>query len=289
LRRHLLFSLLGLAWLLVVSVAHASPKVDRDAARQFAEGTRAFKAGDYRRAGESFEAAYATKPHHAPLWNGARSWHRAGELVHAANLYEQYLREAPPDAPDRDNATAALREVSQRTGRVELHAASGVRRPRIDGKEVVEPVLHVAPGEHVAEGDSDAGPLRKTFDVGAGARVSVTLTPAPAAVSEVPPRPPPPAAPEPSSGLPPVVVLAGGVLTVAGGALTAWSGLDTVSQRDAFLGDPTQSRLDDAFSSQTRTNVLLGTTIGVAAITGVIAIFFTDWRGPQPTPRVGAR
>ncbi|MCA9585633.1 MAG: hypothetical protein KC657_09765 [Myxococcales bacterium] len=282
-------SLLGLAWLVVASGAAASPKVDRDAARQFAEGTRAFKAGDYRRAGESFEAAYATKPHHAPLWNGARSWHRAGELVHAANLYEQYLREAPADAPDRDNATAALREVSQRTGRVELHAATGVRRPRIDGTEVRVPVLHVAPGEHVAEGDTDGAPLRKTFDVEAGARVSVTLSPAPPALAEVPPLRPLPAPPEPSSGLPPIVVLAGGVLTVAGGALTVWSGLDTVSQRDAFLGDPTQSRLDDAFSSQTRTNVLLGTTLGVAALTGVVAIFFTDWRGAQATSRVGAR
>ena len=47
---------------------------DRSAARFFAEGQKAFSAGDYPRAGEQFEAAYKERPHHAPLWNAARSW-----------------------------------------------------------------------------------------------------------------------------------------------------------------------------------------------------------------------
>ena len=44
----------------------------RTAAKEFAAGERAFSAGDYRRAAESFEAAYRASPHHAPLWNAAR-------------------------------------------------------------------------------------------------------------------------------------------------------------------------------------------------------------------------
>src|SRR5262249_30884250 len=70
----------------------------REAARKFGDATRAFDAGDYRRAGEGFEAAYQLAPHEDPLWNGARAWHLAGDLARAANLYARYLREAPPNA-----------------------------------------------------------------------------------------------------------------------------------------------------------------------------------------------
>jgi hypothetical protein len=244
------------------------------AAREFAEGQRAFVARDYTHAGESFEAAYRDQPHYAPLWNAARSWHRAGEIVRAANLYARYLREAPPDAPDRDQATAALREVSARTARVEIHTASEVTKARVDGT-LVDGALYVAPGEHVAAGDSPSGVVEKSFRADAGQTVSVTLTPAPKAPP--PPRPAPTV--EPPSGLSPVVAVVGGVLAVLGTGLTIASGLDTVAKKHDFLGDTTQSRLDDAYASQTRTNIVLGTTIGVAAVTGVIAIFFTDWRG----------
>jgi hypothetical protein len=75
------------------------------------------------------------------------------------------------------------------------------------------------------------------------------------------------------------VPLIGGALTAVAGGFTIASGLDTVSKRDAFLGDKTQDRLDTAFSSQSRTNVLLGTTIGLGVVTGVIAVFFTEWSG----------
>ena len=67
----------------------------RAAAKEFAAGERAFSAGDYRRAAESFEAAYRASPHHAPLWNAARSCLRSGQDVRAANLLERYLRIAP--------------------------------------------------------------------------------------------------------------------------------------------------------------------------------------------------
>jgi hypothetical protein len=83
------------------------------------------------------------------------------------------------------------------------------------------------------------------------------------------------------------VTIIGGVLTAAAGGLTIVSGLDTKKKRDAFPDDRTQENLDQAFASQTRTNVLLGTTIGLGVITGVIALFFTDWDGPK-SARVGA-
>lgn len=292
----------ALALLLAVSMA-LSPRVafavddaERNAARQFVEGQRAFSSKEYRRAAELFEGAYRDKPHYAALWNAARSWHRAGEDVRAANLYAHYLRDAPADAPDRDQANAALRELTARTGRVELRG-DRVSRLRIDGVETDAAITYVTPGDHVAEGDGEDGIVRKPLRVQAGELVTVRLAPAPPAAS--PPEDPSPDPPSPpdepsrpaSGGLSPVFTVAGAVLTAAGAGLTIASGLDTVSKRDAFLVDRTQARLDDAFASQTRTNVFLGVTVGLALATGVIAVFFTDWKGSDTAKqgRLGPR
>jgi len=261
-----------------------SDRADRTAARHFADGQKAFAAGDYPHAGDEFEAAYRDKPHHAPLWNAARSWQRAGEEVRAATLFARYLREAPADAPDRDQANAALRTLTARLGRIEPHAA-GVDKLRLDGKLVEAPVVYVAPGEHVAEGDDRGARVRKVVTVRAGEQVSVTVAPEAKPTPAIgPPRGE--AAIEPArKPLSPLVPAIGGALTAVVGGFTIASGLDTVSKRDAFLDDKTQDRLDTAFSSQSRTNVLLGTTIGLGVITGVIAVFFTDWSGPTTPSR----
>lgn len=266
---------------------------DRTAARHFADGQKAFTAGDYAHAGDEFEAAYRDKPHHAPLWNAARSWQRAGEDVRAANLYARYLREAPPDAPDRDQATTALRGLTGRMGRIEPHA-SGVDKLRLDGKPVDAPVVYVAPGEHVAEADDHGKTVRKVVTVRAGEQTSVTLAP----VRETAPAEPlvgPPRDVRDDGGalvgsrrpLPPVVVVVGVVLTAVAGGVTVASGLDTISKRNAFPSEPTQARLDAAFASQTRTNVLIVTTVGLGVVTAVLAAFFTDWSGGAPSREVG--
>jgi hypothetical protein len=293
----------ALAILLAIAIAtmpRATFAADDDdaqrAAQKFVEGQRAFTAGDYRRAAEAFEGAYREKPHYAALWNAARSWHRAGEEVRAANRYADYLRDAPPDAPDRDQANASLRELTTVTARIELRGTGGVTRLRLDGQEIDSEMVFVAPGEHVAEADDeDGGPVRKLVRVEAGQLISVTLSPDADAVTADPSSPDDrDQAPDGrrsvdlGEGLPPAVAIAGGVLTLVGVGVTVVAGLDTVSKRDAFLEDRTQARLDDAFASQTRTNVLLATTLTVAVVTGVIAVFFTDWKGSE-TKAAGVR
>ncbi len=279
--------------LLVPGLARAAPvsgpEADRTAARHFADGQKAFTAGDYAHAADEFEAAYRDKPHHAPLWNAARSWQRAGEDIRAANLYARYLREAPPDAPDRDQATVALRALTAKVGRIEPHVA-GVDKLKLDGKLVDAPVIYVAPGEHVAEADDNGESVRKVVRVAAGEVVSVTLAPP---LKVAPPIGPPKgdvvAPPESRRPLPPIVPIAGLVLTAAAGGFAIWSGLDTTTKRDTFLDDKSsQANLDAAFASQTRTNVLIGTTAGLAVITAVIAVFFTDWGGRPERVRARA-
>jgi hypothetical protein len=262
---------------------------DKAAAREFREGERAYAAGDFRHAAESFENAYAQKPHHAPLWNAARSWDRAGNPVRAANLLEKYLREAPPSARDRDQATQSLADLNKRLARLELRAPE-LQDLKVDGTPAGETLVYVTPGDHVVTAESKVPPgssniVRKTITVRAGELVSVTLTPPGesakptqsalvAAKSHGRPTP-----------LPLGVFIGAGALTLISSGLMIASGLDTISRKEEFLATPTQERLDAAFTSQTRTNVLIVSSAVLGAATVVIALL-TRFSGTDETTAV---
>jgi hypothetical protein len=289
--RRLLFALVTgcvtvTALLLVPPAAAAAPRPtpsadDRKAARQaFIDGQSSFKKGDYRHAAESFETAYKRAPHPDALWNAARSWFRAGEKTRAANLYAQYLQDAPPLARDRNSATDALRKLSPELGRLEIHATD-VTDIRVDNEPLVGTSVYVNPGTHVIQGRHDDRVVSRSQDVAAGATVSVALVaPPPERLNPTPPPSPPPLAPPPpppSRGLSPLVLLVGGGLTAGAGAVLIWSGVDTVNQKKLFDAAPTQGKLDAGRSKQTRTNVMIGVTAGLATLTAATAIFLVDW------------
>lgn len=263
-------------------VAAAGADDRRQAAKDFADGDRAFKDGDYRQAAESYERAYARVPHHSALWNAARSWHRAGELARAANLYARYLREAPPGARDRNSAQRAMNELSGRLARIEVHATD-VADVQVDGQPVAGPSVFVTPGAHVVSGRAaDGRAVRQSQSVEAGDVVSVALVPSPAPGA---PAPPPPPAPTPerraSRGWSPIVVYFGGAVALALAGITVWSGIDTLQQKDAFDKTPTQNNLDVGRQKETRTNVLIAASAGVAALTAVTALVLVDWHGTR--------
>jgi hypothetical protein len=265
---------------LVAALGSSSAFADEDpkkAARAFREGQKAYAAGDFRRAAQSFEDAFLAKPHHDAMWNAARSWQKAGEPARAANDYAHYLDIAPAKAMDRDSATAALNDLTTKLGRVEVQKA-GATNIRFDGSAIGAMVVYVAPGEHVAEAESTAGPVRKVFTVDAGGSVSVTLTSPPKPDPIKPPVEPKPEPPQ--KPLKPWVVYVGGGLTVVAAGITTWQGLDTMSKKDDFQKSPTQGKLDDTKDAQLRTNVALGGAVGFALITGALAVFLVDWQGP---------
>src|SRR3984885_7057366 len=112
------------------------------AAREFAEAQRAFGAGDYKLAAEQFEAAYKHKPHHASLWNAARARQRMGEIARAANLYARYLREAPPNARDRNTAQSSLQKIAPRLGQFEITSV-GFEDVQVDREPIMDRVVYV--------------------------------------------------------------------------------------------------------------------------------------------------
>lgn len=259
----------------------------KQASQAFADAERAFKEGDYKAAGEAYERAYAVLPHYAALWNAARSWQRAGDLAHAANLYTRYLAEAPPHARDRNNAIKALNDLSTKLGHLEVHAQD-MTGLKVDGTPITGTDVFVTPGAHVLEARaSDGQTVHQSQNVEAGQEVSVSLTRGPASPAAPPSTAPAPEpAPTTSDGSmrkwSPVTVYFGGAVTLALTGLTVWSGLDTLSQKDAYDRNQTSQNLDSGRQAQTRTNDLLAGTLVVAAFTGAAAIFLVDWH-PHPT------
>ncbi len=255
----------------------------KQAAKEFADGDRAFKNGDFKAAAEAYERAYRALPHYSALWNAARAWYRANDYPRAANLYSKYLDEAPTNARDRNNAIKALKELSEKLAHLQIHATD-VQDVKVDGDPVASTDVYVTPGAHVVEGHtSDGKSVRQAQNVEAGSTVSIALMPPSAAGTTPSPPPPSPPSVEPekkkSHGLSPIVVVFGGAVTGVLAGITIWSGLDTLQQKDTFDQSPTQENLDVGKQKQTRTNILIGATIGAGVLTAMAAVFLVDWKG----------
>jgi hypothetical protein len=278
------------------NLAMAQPTVDEgparaEAARRFADGLRAFDRGDYIGAAEGFDAAERLAPHIDTLWNAARAWARTDDQARAATLYARYLRESPVDAPDRGTAQRQLAALAPKLGRIEVHG-SHVTHLTIDGRGSDETTVYVSPGAHVVSAVVDAQSSTQTVRLEAGQTVGVAFEPEapPAAAAPDSALPvhtalavPSLSAAEPEAraagGLSPWVVASGGLLTATALGFTVWSGLETLDTLHAFDAHPTQANLSEGQTRQTRTNVLIGTTAGLALLTGSAAVFLVHWGG----------
>lgn len=263
--------------------ALAAPGGDPAAAEEaFARGEAAFTRGDFATAAKSFEAAYAKDPHPICSFNAARSWERANEPARAANLYRRFLQEAPEDTPNRDRATASLGELARSLGRIEL-VAPGARDLEIDGVGASDRVIFVAPGSHLATAAFDGARASRQIAIEPGQTLTVVLQrpaiePPP---KRIEPAPKPLPRPEPRwKGLSPWVFVGLAGATVVAGGLLIGSGVETVLAYDKYeaLSDADKrATYDQGKFQQDMTNVLIGVTSGLAAVTAAVGVFAIDW------------
>ncbi len=292
LKRSLVVALLALgrASVVVAEVPAAEPR--EVAASHFAEGERAYAAGDYRAAAIAFESAHIVDPQPASAWNAARAWHLAGELARGATFYRRYLDVAPTGAQDRDEATRHLLALAAEVARVEVVGAEPSIL-RIDGRPALAAVLYLVPGTHRIEAEFSEGRVTVLVELTRGELRSILL--------ERPQLPMPhnPAANEtnrersaqaPSTQLVspdspggasvwllvPFVALSGlsGVLTVA-------SAIDTQIALDQYLAIPAEERTlaqwEDGKFKQDRTNVAIGISAGLGLASLAVALFAVDF------------
>lgn len=280
---------LSLGGLTVAIPVPADESVDaatkKEAAKKFREGERAFKRHDYEKAANSFETANALAPHPAALYNAAKSWQLAGDLVRAANLCALYLRDAPENEKRRPKALKLIAELKPKLGRIEV--TGDADDVEIDGTSPELDVTYVAPGDHTVTGTFDERTSKREVDVPAGSLVTVKLEPPKLApiddddddFDDFNEEPRDEEVQHEPEGWSPAVFYVGVGATAVLGATTIWSGMDTSEARDTFNANPTREGLNAGKDKQRRTNILAGFT-GVAAIgTVVVGAFLTDWSG----------
>lgn len=262
-------------------------------------GAAAYDAGDYARALADFAKADELAPNATTLEQGLKAALRADDPVLAMVLAERARSRGATGellalaARVREQFGSKVAEVVIRcpsvAGEQEGCDASLDGVPLEHGKP-----MYVLPGEHtVVLRHRGSGRSETIRTVGGERREVVVLATEPAAGRERPivarrnPREGAPAGPvmesvrDPVSdsrrALTPVWFWTGvGLTGLTAGAAVA-SGADLFAKYDTYLETLTVRSEDTARAAQTRTNVLIGVTIGLAVVTAVTGVFFTEW------------
>ncbi|HEY3815556.1 MAG TPA: hypothetical protein VGL81_00210 [Polyangiaceae bacterium] len=287
----------ALAWTPAARAADA-PEQLQFAAQEHDLGYRAYVAKSFDEAATHFENAFFAAPNPAELRSAIRARREAGQLARAATLSAIAERRYPNDAALGKLTAETLAQARPKTQ--EVHVVSPIEcNVAVDDKVVTTEkakdfLIFVDPGKHTlvfgwSEGRTRSLPLE------ARAGASQVLRPeAPPIPVKPPPEAPPPQAPVATPRpLGPVVFLVGAGLTAVGVGFTVWSGLDaqknpgTAAVRADCVGQGTSCpEYQQGLSAQLRTNILLAATGGVAAITAVTGLFFTQWSHVD-RPRTG--
>jgi len=272
----------------------------RIAAERFDEGRAAFKVGAFVEAAEHFEAADARAPSPSALGLAMRSRAQAGQTSRAATLGEVVLIRHPDDIDLAEKARAIIEAATAETGRVTVDCEPAcdlvVDDKLIYGKTTEHWVIYLDPGQHVVAANwlkDRVAREQLTTVAGESRALGLKLPAEPASTNSEPPKvaeikPQPISVPvEPttrSRKLSPVYFWVGVGTTAALGAVSLWSGIDTLNNpgRDAVRAScvgqgESCSLYQDGQKKELRTNVLLGTTVVVAIATAVTGIFYTNF------------
>jgi len=299
----------ALICVLLVSLALPAMTAAQDAqqrqaaANAFDRGTSAYLQEDFATAARWFEMANDLAPAAGALMQAVIAHRRAGNELRAATLALRLIARFP-DQPDMvGRAQAVVDDLGPQFFRVDVdcNAECAVE---VDGTLSSHDSFYLTPGEeHTIGATFDTGSEQTAVQGEAGeVRALPFEAPEGAVRLEDPedeggdategrnPLAGPiederDAPPDESGGLSPAYFITALVLTAGAGATLAWSGVDTLNARDeyeatAMAGNFEEARrmLDDGESKELRTNILIGATAGLAAVTLVFAIL-TDWGG----------
>lgn len=290
--------LLGCALLAAPAEAEAAPDTSA-AAQAFANGQSAQLAGNHRVAAEQFELAHNIAPSVHALRSAARARYLAESYARAASHAARILDEYPDDEESVALANEILAETRGDLVEFEVECDAPCTLSK-DGKSLIveEAERHhffTSPGEFELGAAFDTGDATpKPFTTEGGNAYSATFAApdevvAPPVATAAETAPPEPAEPEPSvtdsdADRPrgprrahPAWFWGGLVATAAAGGVTLWSGLDTRSAHQAFEAEPSEQAWESGRNKQLRTNILIGATAGLGAITVMLGAFGTDW------------
>ena len=259
------------------------------AARAFDRGTQAALNEDWEAAGQWFETADRLSPAPLALMNAMEARRRAGQDMRAATLALRAQETYPDDENVQAMAGQLLEGAAAQYVRVDVTCDDDCS-VEVDGGLAGGTSFFVEPGvEHTVVAEFEHGRVEQALSGEAGETRNLSFEAPPAPVA-------PPAGPGQPLDLrdpfrfPKATFIIAAALTAGAGAVTIWSGVDTLNRVDAYEdaveacggGDCPEGRrlLADGQSRERRTNALIGTTAGLAAVTVVIGVL-TDWDGSE--------
>lgn len=276
--------------------AQPSPERIKAAAEEFDRGRRAFLAKEYEQAAGHFENAYRDAPSKETLRLAIRARRDAKQLARAATLAAVATAEYASDAPTMSLAKETLGEASKELSEYVIECSRACTITA-DGRLIslsdkTHHRLFLDPGAHDLGVSFQQGGSRSQHiegKRGQSAALAFEPPPEPPPPKPPPPKPPPPPPepPPPTKPLGPAVFFVGLGVTTLAGAATIVSGIDTqnnpgpdaVRRECAGLGESC-ALYQEGQASETRTNIVLGVTVGAAVITGIIGVVFTQWSSP---------
>jgi hypothetical protein len=288
----------------------------RQAAQEFSEGQHSYRAHNFAESAEHFEAADGSAPSTNALRGAISSRQKAGQADRAATLAALALERHPDDAELREYASKVIEEEKSKLHRVQVSCNFPcelvINTSLVHGSAAESRVIFLLPGTHTVRASWNGfGAESEKVEATAGgesalkfqrpekAKPEVTAPPAPAQ-----PTPPPQAVTTPPSYAPtselprptrargwsPAVFWTGVGLTGVLGAVTVWSGIDTINNpgqervREECVGLGSSCALyQEGQSKEKRTNILWVVTGVVGLATGITGLGWTDWSGRART------
>jgi tetratricopeptide (TPR) repeat protein len=311
------------AWLALAPQARAQSDAGQRqaAAEAYDKGTAAYLAGEFAEAAEWFETANRLSPAAPALIQAARAQKQAGNTARAATLGLRLTVEYGSEQAAAEFGQGLVDEFSSQFLRIDV-ACDGCKID-VDGTLQDSLSVFVEAGAHTVTASFETGERQAQVEGAPGeARALQFDAPPPQADDGTggstgwtggSGTAKPDSGEESKKPLPPLVTFIGAGVT---GALVIGSVISTMDMKSGVnpyedavaeydrcverMGEPAcvdlyedaDKKLKAGQSKETRTTVLWATTAGVAVITGVIALFLTDWSGDsdsqeQAEPELG--
>lgn len=125
-------TVVGLTLSLRVAPARAAEGDKAVARAHYETATRMYEVREYGEALKEYKAAYIAKPDPAFLFNIGQCYRKMDKDVEALDFFEQYLKKAAPDDPNRAQVEARIRNI--KAGRTSAYdpfeEQDGAKRPR---------------------------------------------------------------------------------------------------------------------------------------------------------------
>lgn len=298
-----ILSLCGVVLFVLRADAQPDAEAVRRAADAFDAGSQAYRNGQFELAASQFEAADRAVASARALRMAVRSRQKAGHAARAATLAAEAAARYPDDRKTTQLAYQTISAEEDRLHRLEVTCMSpcvlAVGERSVVGSARTNWVVFVYPGEVAISASFDAGGTdRQVLTASAGLSNALRFQSrgaddaAPLGAARAPAGDPQPSDDhdgDASSGSwieSPAVAIALGIATLGVAGVTIWSGVDTVENpgadavREQCVGQGTDCpAYRDGAAKQLRTNVLIGASGGLALLTGVFAVFVTDWSG----------